>query len=162
MFRGSRAWSQWGIVRRFHELLACRKFWFWPEEQWCPTSTCHTSVNGGTAVVESRSGYHKLYVTQDIFGRYFLERCNTIRYRYHQLLLFTSRFRQLATAVLHRDEVEQWNTTGRFAMKPVPGATRLWSTLHTSEQELLETVGFDASSWDTGTGLSKDAQVGTV
>jgi hypothetical protein len=28
MFRGSRAWSQWGVVRRFHVLLACRKFWF--------------------------------------------------------------------------------------------------------------------------------------
>jgi hypothetical protein len=30
MFRGSRAWSQWGVVHRFHVLLACRKFWFWP------------------------------------------------------------------------------------------------------------------------------------
>jgi hypothetical protein len=28
MSRGSRAWSQWGVVRRFHVLLACRKFWF--------------------------------------------------------------------------------------------------------------------------------------
>jgi hypothetical protein len=28
MFRGSRAWSQWGVVHRFHVLLACRKFWF--------------------------------------------------------------------------------------------------------------------------------------
>jgi hypothetical protein len=28
MFRGSRSWSQWGVVRRFHVLLACRKFWF--------------------------------------------------------------------------------------------------------------------------------------
>jgi hypothetical protein len=28
MFRGSRAWSQWGGVHRFHVLLACRKFWF--------------------------------------------------------------------------------------------------------------------------------------
>ena len=28
MFRGSRAWPQWGVVHRFHVLLACRKFWF--------------------------------------------------------------------------------------------------------------------------------------
>ena len=28
MFRGSRAWSQWEVVHRFHVLLACRKFWF--------------------------------------------------------------------------------------------------------------------------------------
>jgi hypothetical protein len=28
MFQGSRAWSQWGVVHRFHVLLACRKFWF--------------------------------------------------------------------------------------------------------------------------------------
>jgi hypothetical protein len=28
MFRGSRAWSQWGVVQHFHVLLACRKFWF--------------------------------------------------------------------------------------------------------------------------------------
>jgi hypothetical protein len=28
MYRGSRAWSQWGVVHRFHVLLACRKFWF--------------------------------------------------------------------------------------------------------------------------------------
>jgi hypothetical protein len=28
MFQGSRAWSQWGLVHRFHVLLACRKFWF--------------------------------------------------------------------------------------------------------------------------------------
>lgn len=139
------------------------RVFYMPLAQWCTRQGQEAwYAQHITAVVESRSGYHKLYVTQDIFGRYFLERCNTIRYRYHQLLLFTSRFRQLATAVLHRDEVEQWNTTGRFAMNPVPGATRLWSTLHTSEQELLETVGFVASSWDTGTSLSEDAQVGTV
>jgi hypothetical protein len=28
MFRGCRAWSQWGVVHRFHVRLACRKFWF--------------------------------------------------------------------------------------------------------------------------------------
>jgi hypothetical protein len=28
MFRGSRAWSQWGAVHRSYVLLACRKFWF--------------------------------------------------------------------------------------------------------------------------------------
>jgi hypothetical protein len=28
MFWGSRTWSQWGVVHRFHVLLACRKFWF--------------------------------------------------------------------------------------------------------------------------------------
>jgi hypothetical protein len=28
VFRGSRTWSQWGVVHRFHVLLACRKFWF--------------------------------------------------------------------------------------------------------------------------------------
>jgi hypothetical protein len=28
MLQGSRAWSQWGVVHRFHVLLACRKFWF--------------------------------------------------------------------------------------------------------------------------------------
>jgi hypothetical protein len=30
MLRGSRAWSQWGVVHRFHVLLACRKFWLQP------------------------------------------------------------------------------------------------------------------------------------
>eukprot|EP01047_Picozoa_sp_COSAG01_P074818 COSAG01_NODE_12622_length_1709_cov_6.138509_2_plen_106_part_00 len=28
MFRGSKSWSQWGVVHRVHVLLACRKFWF--------------------------------------------------------------------------------------------------------------------------------------
>jgi hypothetical protein len=28
MFQGSRAWPQWGVVHRFHVLMACRKFWF--------------------------------------------------------------------------------------------------------------------------------------
>jgi hypothetical protein len=28
VFQGSRAWPQWGVVHRFHVLMACRKFWF--------------------------------------------------------------------------------------------------------------------------------------
>jgi hypothetical protein len=67
------------------------RVFYMPLAQWCTRQGQEAwYAQHVTAVVESRSGYHKLYVTQDIFGRYFLERCNTIRYRYHQLLLFTS------------------------------------------------------------------------
>jgi hypothetical protein len=49
MLRGSRAWSQWGVVHRFHVLLACRKFWLQPRR-------CLDGIMGQVPGQEAESG----------------------------------------------------------------------------------------------------------